>query len=97
MTDQTRWGIPEVQMKNKAKAFEDQKEMREEIKNFVFNCSVYSLHKMYEEMKRLEKNGLTYHKRERVIGYCGEKLPPNIMLPQSQVVAISVHENVIDI
>lgn len=56
MTDQTRWGIPEVQMKNKAKAFEDQKEMREEIKNFVFNCSVYSLHKMYEEMKRLEKN-----------------------------------------
>ena len=57
MTDKTRLCIPELLIKNKAKAFEDQKEMREEIKNFVFNCSVYSLHKMYEEMKRLEKNG----------------------------------------
>jgi|TARA_R100000988_G_scaffold82131_1_gene45327 hypothetical protein len=56
MTDQTRWGIDVVQQKNKAKAFEDQKEMREEIKNFVFNCNVFHLHKMYEEMKRLEKN-----------------------------------------
>ncbi len=56
MTDQTRWGIDVVQQKNKAKAFEDQKEMREEIKNFVFNCSVFHLHKMYDEMKRLEKN-----------------------------------------
>ena len=55
MTDQTRWGIDLVQQKNKHKAYENQNEMREEIKNFIFNCSVFKLHKMYDEMKRLEK------------------------------------------
>tara|TARA_R100001015_G_C4437061_1_gene32030 strand:- start:283 stop:474 length:192 start_codon:yes stop_codon:yes gene_type:complete len=54
MTDQTRWGIPEVQMKNKAKAFKEQTEMRKELSEYVKNCSVYSLHKLYEEMKRIE-------------------------------------------
>ena len=53
MTDQTRWGIDLVQLKNKAKVHEEQKEMREEVKNFVFNCSVFNLQKMYQEMKRL--------------------------------------------
>ena len=37
MTDQTRWGIPEVQLKNKAKAYKEQKEMREEVVNFTKN------------------------------------------------------------
>ena len=55
MTDQTRWGIDLVQQKNKAKVHEEQKEMREEVKNFVINCSVFNLQKMYEEMKRLNK------------------------------------------
>jgi hypothetical protein len=32
MTDQTRWGIDQVQQINKAKAYEDQKDMREELK-----------------------------------------------------------------
>ena len=55
MTDQTRWGISEVQSKNKAKAHKEQKEMREEVMNFTKNCTVYKLQKMYEEMKRLKK------------------------------------------
>ncbi len=55
MTDQTRWGIELVQQKNKQKAFEQQKEMREELSKFVLNCSVFHLHKMYDEMKRLEE------------------------------------------
>lgn len=42
MTDQTRWGIPEVQLKNKQKAYKERTEMREEVKDFVSNCSVLS-------------------------------------------------------
>ena len=55
MTDQTRWGIDQVQQINKAKAYEEQKEMREEVQDFISNCSVFKLQKMYEEMKRLNK------------------------------------------
>tara|TARA_R110000751_G_scaffold272948_1_gene373590 strand:+ start:261 stop:428 length:168 start_codon:yes stop_codon:yes gene_type:complete len=55
MTDQTRWGIDQVQQKNKTKVHEEQKKMKEEVKNFVINCSVFNLQKMYEEMKRLNK------------------------------------------
>ena len=55
MTDQTRWGISEVQSSNKQKMYEQQKERREEIKKFISNCSVFHLHKMYDEMKRLEE------------------------------------------
>ena len=54
MTDQTRWGIDLVQQQNKQKAFEQQKEMREEIKKYISDCSVFHLHKMYDEMKRLQ-------------------------------------------
>ena len=53
MTDQTRWGIDLVQQANKAKVHEEQKEMREEVKDFVFNCSVFNLQKMYQEMNSL--------------------------------------------
>ena len=56
MTDETRWGIPEVQQKNKQKAYQDQKEMRDDLAFFVLNCSVYALQEMYKEMKRLRKN-----------------------------------------
>ena len=31
MTDQTRWGIPEVQQKNKQKAYQEQTEMRDDL------------------------------------------------------------------
>ena len=55
MTDQTRWGIDLVQQQNKQKAYEDQKDMREVLKKFVFNCSVCDLQKMHERMKELKK------------------------------------------
>ena len=55
MTDQTRWGIDQVQQINKAKVYEDQKDMREELKKFVFNCNTFNLQKMYERMKDLNK------------------------------------------
>ena len=56
MTDQTKWRISEVQSGNKQRIYEEQQEMREEIKKFISDCSVFHMHKMYEEMKRLEKN-----------------------------------------
>jgi|TARA_R100000988_G_C3933628_1_gene132662 hypothetical protein len=55
MTDQTKWGIDQVQQENKARAREQQRKMRDEIAFFVLNCSVFKLQKMYEEMKRLKK------------------------------------------
>ena len=55
MTDQTRWGIPEVQQKNKQRIHEEQQEMRKEISDFVSDCSVFHMHKLYDEMKRLKK------------------------------------------
>ena len=55
MTDQTRGGIDLVQQKNKHKMYVKQKGIREEIKKFISNCSVFKLRKMYDEMKRLEK------------------------------------------
>ena len=56
MTDQTKWRISEVQSGNKQRIYEEQQEMRKEISEFVLNCSVFHMHKMYDEMKRLEKN-----------------------------------------
>jgi len=53
MTDQTKWGIDLVQQENKAKVHEEQKEMREEVQDFISNCSVFKLQSMYKEMKRL--------------------------------------------
>ena len=55
MTDQTKWGIDQVQQENKARAREQQRKMRDELALFVLNCSVFKLQKMYEEMKRLKK------------------------------------------
>ena len=56
MTDQTRWGIDMVQQENKAKAYKEQKEMRDDLAFFVLNCSVYELQEMHKEMRRLRKN-----------------------------------------
>tara|TARA_R100000322_G_C5289501_1_gene152092 strand:+ start:182 stop:364 length:183 start_codon:yes stop_codon:yes gene_type:complete len=58
MTDQTKWNIDQVQTGNKAKAYQEQKEMRDDLAFFVLNCNVFDLQKMYKEMKRLknEKN-----------------------------------------
>ena len=55
MTDQTRWGIDQVQQENKAKAHEAQKEMRKDIEEFVKKCNVYELQQMYQKMKEVKK------------------------------------------
>jgi len=55
MTDQTRWGIDMVQQENKSKVYAEQKEMREDVKDFVAKCNVYKLQKMYERMKELKQ------------------------------------------
>ena len=54
MTDQTRWGIDMVQQENKAKAYKEQKEMRDDLAFYVLNCGVYQLQKMTERMKQLK-------------------------------------------
>ncbi len=43
---------------NKAKAYEAQKEMRDDVAFYVFNCDALKLQKMYQTMKELkdEKN-----------------------------------------
>jgi hypothetical protein len=43
---------------NKSKAYEEQKEMRDDVAFFVLNCSVFNLQRMFNKMKELknEKN-----------------------------------------
>ena len=50
--------IKHVIDENKAKIYNEQKEMRDDLAFFVLNCSVFNLQKMHTEMKRLknEKN-----------------------------------------
>jgi len=45
----------EVIDKNKAKAQEDRKQMRDEVAFFIFNCNSYELQRMYAEFKRLRR------------------------------------------
>ena len=40
---------------NKARAFEDQKKMRNEIKNFAEDCSVFNLSKVYSLIKDIKR------------------------------------------
>ena len=54
MTDQTRWGIDMVQQKNKQKTYKAQKEIRDDIAFFVFNCNGFQLNKMKERMEELK-------------------------------------------
>ena len=54
MTDQTKWGIDMVQQENRAKAYKEQKIMRDDLAFFVLNCSIYELQKMTERMKQLK-------------------------------------------
>ena len=55
MTDQTRWGIDMVQQENKAKAHEEQKNMRDELTFFVMNCTHFQMQELYSEMKRMKR------------------------------------------
>jgi len=45
----------EVIDKNKAKAYEDRKEMKKELKKFIDECNAYELQKIYSEFKRLRR------------------------------------------
>ena len=46
--------IKSVIDKNKAKAHQEQQEMRDDIAFYVFNCDAYRLQKMYQKMKGLK-------------------------------------------
>ena len=39
---------------NKARAYQEQKEMRDDIAFFVLNCSVFNLQRMFKRMKELK-------------------------------------------
>lgn len=41
--------------RNKAKAYEDKKEMRNELINFIEKCDTLQLSKLYDEYKRNKK------------------------------------------
>ena len=46
--------IKSVIDKNKAKAYEAQKEMRDDVAFYVLNCSVFDLQRMFKRMKELK-------------------------------------------
>ena len=50
--------IKSVIDENKARAYQEQKEMRDDVAFFVLNCSVFNLQRMFKRMKELknEKN-----------------------------------------
>ena len=39
---------------NKARAYQEQKEMRDDVAFYVFNCDALKLQKMYQRMKELK-------------------------------------------
>ena len=39
---------------NKAKAYQEQKEMRDDVAFYVLNCSVFDLQRMFKRMKELK-------------------------------------------
>ena len=47
----------EVIDKNKAKAYEQQKDMRKELIEFISNCKAFNMQELYSEMKRTNKEG----------------------------------------
>ena len=46
--------IKSVIDKNKAKAYEAQKEMRDDVAFYVLNCSVFDLQRMFKRIKELK-------------------------------------------
>ena len=46
--------IKSVIDKNKARAYQEQKEMRDDVAFYVFNCDALNLQKMYQKMKELK-------------------------------------------
>jgi hypothetical protein len=45
----------EVISKNKARAHEQQKDMRDELSFFVMNCNQFQMQELYSEMKRMKR------------------------------------------
>ncbi len=45
----------EVISENKAKAHEQQKDMRDELTFFVMNCNTMHMQELYSEMKRMKR------------------------------------------
>ena len=45
----------EVISKNKAKAHEEQKNMRDELAFFVMNCTQFQMQELFSEMKRMKR------------------------------------------
>jgi len=45
----------EVISKNKARAHEQQKDMRDELSFFVLNCTQFQMQELYSEMKRMKR------------------------------------------
>ena len=45
----------EVISSNKAKAYEEQKEMRKECADFIKDCSTFHLQEIHSEIRRLKK------------------------------------------
>jgi len=56
----------EVIDKNKAKAHEDRKQMRDEVAFFILNCNSYELQRMYSEFKRLRR-GVWKNKQKQLM------------------------------
>ena len=46
--------IKHVIDENKAKAYQEQKEMRDDVAFYVLNCSVFNLQRMFKRMKELK-------------------------------------------
>tara|TARA_A100001391_G_scaffold186117_1_gene155096 strand:- start:267 stop:449 length:183 start_codon:yes stop_codon:yes gene_type:complete len=45
----------EVISSNKAKAYEEQKSMREELIDFVKDCNAFNMQELHSEMKRMKR------------------------------------------
>ena len=48
--------IFEVIDSNKQKVYEQQKQMRREVSDFVLNCSTFKMQKLYDEYKRIKRD-----------------------------------------
>ena len=46
----------EVISRNKAKAYEEQKEMREELINWIKSCDKFQMLELYSEMRRMKRS-----------------------------------------
>ena len=46
----------EVIDSNKQKVYEEQKQMRREVSDFVLNCPKFKLFQLYDEYKRIKRN-----------------------------------------